>query len=75
LVKDEERYLIVVNFSDVTSQALIRVPWDEVREKMWRLDDRLSGETFERSGNDMRDAGLYVDLGPWHCYLFQVCPV
>jgi len=74
-VKNEERYLIVVNFSDVTSQALIRVPWDELREKMWRLVDRLSGETFERSGNDMRDAGLYVDLGPWHCYLFQVCPV
>ena len=74
-VKDEERYLIVVNFSEVTSQALIRVPWDEVREKMWRLDDRLSGETFERNGNDMRDAGLYVELGPWHCHLFQVHPL
>jgi hypothetical protein len=61
-----------VNFSDVTSQALIRVPWDEVREKMWRLDDRLSGETFERSGNDMRDAGMYVELGPWEYHLFQL---
>jgi glycosidase len=74
-VKDSDRYLIVVNFSDVISQALIRVPWDELREKMWRLDDRLSGETFERSGNDMRDAGLYVELGPWGCRIFRFNPL
>jgi hypothetical protein len=71
-VKDGERAIVLVNFSDVTSQALVRVPWDELRDKMWRLDERLSGKTFERSGNDMRDAGLYVELGPWECHLFQV---
>jgi hypothetical protein len=70
--KEDERYLILVNFSDVASQALIRVPWDRLRESMWRLDDRLSGETFERSGNDMSDAGLYVDLKPWEYNFFQV---
>jgi hypothetical protein len=70
--KEDERYLILVNFSDVASQALLRVPWDRLRESMWRLDDRLSGETFERSGNDMRDAGLYVDLKPWEYNFFQV---
>ena len=73
-VKDGERCLVVMNFSDGTSQALVRVPWDEMREKRWRLDDRLSGETVERSGSDMRDAGLYVELGPWKCHLFQVRP-
>jgi hypothetical protein len=71
-IKDDERRLIIVNFSAASSQALVRVPWDELRGKTWRLDDRLSGETFERSGNDMRDAGLYVDLKPWQCHLFQV---
>ena len=71
-VKEDERYLILVNFSDVASQALIRVPWDGLRESMWRLDDRISGETFERSGNDMRDAGLYVDLKPWEYNFFQL---
>jgi hypothetical protein len=39
---------------------------------MWRLDDRLSDETIVRSGNDMRDAGLFVELEPWQCHLFQV---
>jgi len=74
-VKDDERYLIIVNFSVGSSQALVRVPWDELGGRTWRLDDRLSGETFERSGNDMRSAGLYVDLGPWKCHLFQVRPL
>lgn len=71
-VKDDERALVLVNFSAVTSQALIRVPWDELRENVWRLEDRLSNDTFERSGNDLRDAGLYVELRPWECHLFQV---
>ncbi len=70
--KDEDRYLIVINFSDITSQALVRVPWDELRGRTWRLNDVLSGETYDRSGADMRDAGLYVDLKPWKCHLFQV---
>jgi hypothetical protein len=74
-VKDDGRYLIVVNFSAGSTQALVRVPWDELRGKMWRLDDRLSGESFERSGNDMRDAGLYVNLGPWGFHLFSVNPL
>ena len=71
-VKGDERYLIVVNFSDGSSQALVRVNWDELRGKTWRLDDVLSGESYDRSGDEMRDAGLYVDLGPWKCHLFQV---
>ena len=70
-VKDDERYLIVVNFSGGTAQARVHVPWDELRGKTWRLDDVLSGESYDRSGDEMRDAGLYVDLGPWQCHLFQ----
>ena len=70
--KDDERYLIVINFSQHRAQALVHVPWDELREKQWRLIDALSGEAYDRSGNDMRDAGLYVELEPWKCHLFQV---
>jgi Alpha amylase, catalytic domain len=74
-IKDRERYLIVVNFSAGSIQALVKAPWDEIREKMWRLDDRLSGEFFERSGNDMRDTGLYVELGPWEYHVFRLNPL
>jgi Alpha amylase, catalytic domain len=70
--KDDERYIIVINFRQETAQARVQVPWDELRGKMWRLSDVLSGETYDRSGNEMRDAGLYVDLKPWQYNLFRM---
>jgi hypothetical protein len=71
-VKEGERYLVVINFRQEAAQARIHVPWDELRGKTWRLNDLLSGESYDRNGDEMRDAGLYVDLGPWQCHLFQV---
>ena len=73
--KDDARYFIVINFGQEQAQALVLVPWDGLRGRVWRLKDVLSGEVFDRSGNDMRDAGLYVDLTPWKCNLFQVQPL
>jgi len=70
--KDDERCLVVVNFGQEAAQARVQVPWDELRGRQWRLDDMLSGDTYDRDGNEMRDAGLYVDLGPWQCHVFQV---
>jgi hypothetical protein len=74
-VKDSERYLIVINFRQEAAQARVYLPWDELRGKTLRLDDVLSGESYDRSGDEIRDAGLYVDLGPWKCHLFRVRPV
>jgi hypothetical protein len=67
-----ERFLIVINFRAAASQAMVRVPWDDLRGKNWRLCDVVSGETYDRNGSEMREAGLYVDLKPWQCHVFQV---
>ena len=71
-VKNDERALIVVNFGHAAAQARVQLPWDELRATAWRLDDRLSDATYDRDGNEMRDSGLYVDLAPWQCHVFQV---
>jgi glycosidase len=71
-VKDDERYLIIINFKQDAAQARVRVPWDALRGKQWRLNDVLSGQSYDRSGDEMRDAGLYIDLKPWQCHLFQM---
>ncbi len=68
----EDRRLVIVNLSGAPSQGKLRVPWDELRGKTWRLDDYLSGVILDRSGNDMRDAGLFVDLKPWEYHVFLV---
>ncbi|HSE85064.1 MAG TPA: alpha-amylase family glycosyl hydrolase [Candidatus Binatia bacterium] len=69
-VKDNDRHLIVVNLSDSAAQARVQVPWEELRGKTWRLVDGLSGETYDRNGDEMRDPGLYVDLKPWSYHFF-----
>jgi hypothetical protein len=71
-VKDEERYLVIINFRQQAAQARVQVPWDALRGKQYRLTDVLSGQSYDRSGDEMRDTGLYVDLKPWQCHLFQV---
>jgi hypothetical protein len=70
--KDGERYLVVVHFGDGAAQARVQLPWDELRGKTWRLADALTGEVYDRSGDEMRNPGLYVDLEPWKCHVFQV---
>jgi len=71
-VKDAERFLVSIHFGDGSAQARVQLPWDELRGKTWRLEDALSGEAYARSGDEMRNEGLYVELGPWKCQIFQV---
>jgi hypothetical protein len=71
-VKDEERYLIVVNLSDSPLQARVQVPWADAGAGKWHLIDTLSGATYERDGDEMLSPGLYVELEPWN-YHFCRC--
>ncbi|MBS1228338.1 MAG: putative alpha-amylase family protein [Proteobacteria bacterium] len=71
-VHGDERYLIIVNYQPQTAQAKISVPWDELRGKEWRLKDQLSDQSYDRNGSEMRYVGLYVDLLPWQCHLFEL---
>jgi hypothetical protein len=69
-VKDEERYLIIVNLSDRPVQARVRVPWANAGGGNWQLVDALSSVIYERDGDEMRSPGLYVELGPWNYHFF-----
>jgi glycosidase len=70
-VKDGDRCLVAVNLSDKSAQARIQVPWDGAHGKNWQLHDALSGAIYERSVNQIRGEGLYVELEPWGCHLLQ----
>jgi len=65
-------HLIVINFRQEAAQARVHLPWDELGGRSWRLNDVLSGESYDRSGDEMRDSGLYVELKPWEYNFFQV---
>ena len=70
--KEDERCVIVVNLSDARSQARVPVPWDDLGGRTWRLTDPLSGRVYKRSGGEMREPGLYVDLEGWGFHFLMV---
>jgi hypothetical protein len=72
---DGERRLIVINFSDAPSQANVRLSWDDLRGRIWRLSDSLSGETFQRDGDGLARHGLFVELDPWRWHFLRLAPV
>jgi hypothetical protein len=71
----DERYLAAVNFSDTVSQAVIRMPWDNLRGRAWRLSEILSTESYERGGDELAESGLFVSLAPWRWHFFRLAPV
>jgi len=71
----EERRLIVVNLADTLSQGQLRVPWDDLPGKDWKLGELLVGGDFVRSGDEMHGPGMYVELPPWGYHLLSCTPV
>ena len=51
------------------------LPWDDVAEHTWRLDDRLSGASYQRHGGDIEADGLFIGLAPWASHLFVWTPI
>ncbi len=70
---EKKKYLIVVNYSEFSSQARIRVPWIEELKKTIKLTDLFSMEKMLRDQAEIHTDGLFVDLPAWnfHCFLVE----
>jgi hypothetical protein len=64
------RHLVVVNLAAEGAQGQVRLPWDDLAGRGWRLRDALGGEAFERDGDSLQHDGLYVGMEPWGTYFF-----
>ena len=51
---------------------MVHLPWTDLAGRTWRLDDLLTGDRFERDGDDMATAGLYVALPPWAYHVLKL---
>jgi hypothetical protein len=67
----EEKYLVVINLSHTRCQGRILLPWIDLKGRTCLLVDVMSGERYERDGDDMVDQGLYVDLEAWRFHFLQ----
>jgi len=68
----DERRLVAVNYSGQHSQCYARMPWHDLRGSTWLLEDALGDDAYERSGDDLSDAGLYLDMPAWAFHAFDV---
>jgi len=69
---NDERLLVVVNYAANQSQCYIRIPFPNLRDQQWRLEDLLSGAQYDRDGSDLILRGLYLDMAPWRYHVFRL---
>jgi len=71
---DAERLLATVNYAPNQSQCYVRLPFTDLGNSQWRLQDMLGTATYNRDGNDLRARGLYLDVLPWQASVFVLTP-
>lgn len=69
----DQRSLVIVNLSDGAAQGTVWLPWGDLDgAATWKLEDGLSGATFERDGSELATTGVYVGLDRWGTHIFQL---
>jgi hypothetical protein len=68
----DARLLVAVNYSSHPSQCYVRLPFSDIGNRRWRLNDLLNNAEYERDGNDLQTRGLYLDVAPWQFHAFEI---
>jgi hypothetical protein len=68
----DERLLVAVNYASNHSQCYVRLPFTDLANSQWRLQDLLGDALYDRDGNDMQARGLYLDMQPWEVCVFSI---
>jgi hypothetical protein len=66
-----QRWLVVVNYAPHQSQCYLQLPFPEWAGASLHLNDLLSTESYFRKGDELWSRGLYLDLPPWGCHVFE----
>ena len=69
------RRLVAVNYSDHASQCYVGMPWSDLTGRTWRLSDRMGESVYDRTGGDLSERGLYLDMPAWGHHVFDVDPL
>lgn len=68
----QERRLAVANLSERRAQGLVRLPCPDLLGRRLHLVDELTGEAYERDGQELVGPGLFVDLAPFGAHLLAL---
>jgi hypothetical protein len=70
--KSEEKAVVAVNYSSSPGQCYIKLPFPDLEPGSWLLYDLITGNSYERDGNDLQKHGLYLDEPAWKIYVFTL---
>lgn len=62
---EDNRVIIVVNFSENSSQGMIKLPWSNFKNEEIVINDPFNQNRFERNAEELLRHGLYVDIPPF----------
>ena len=75
LGSEGERHLVAVNYSPNQSQCHVRLPFEELAAKKWRLENQLAPATYDWHGDDLLSRGLFLNMAPWQACVFSITHV
>jgi glycosidase len=67
-----ERFLVTVNYAPHQSQCFVRLPFTDLGNRHWQVQDQLGSATYKRDGCDLQSRGLYLDVPPWQASVFSL---
>jgi hypothetical protein len=54
------------------SQCHVRLPFPDLGDARWRLQDALGDATYDWAGSDLTGRGLFLDMVPWQAQVFPL---
>jgi len=70
----QQRLLAAVNYGPAEGQCYLRIAWPDLGNRKFLLRDRMTPARYLRDGADLAARGLYLDMPPWCCHVFEVLP-
>lgn len=71
---EDHAWVVAANLSQASAQCFVPLDLPHLAGSEWILHDHLTGQVYMRSGDDMVDRGLYVDLPAYGAHLFELRP-
>ena len=68
----EQARIIITNLSDEPAQSQIMIAMPGLAGREWLLRDLLNETQYQRSGDEILNKGLYVELQGYGYHLFEV---
>jgi hypothetical protein len=69
---EDQRLLIVVNYSSTSSKAHVIIDKIDYGLNEWRFTDLLTGNDYNYRGRNLNENGLYIELDGWKSHIFRV---